>query len=238
MTALAVQQGHRSEIRVRADPVLAGLGFADHGDARVPVDVQGVRRVPRVVGEERLALAQRSAQQPQHLVRDRPHPCQIGLDDPAQRGRLGGRPAVGPEPEVVDLPIADRGVRADGPGLLQVRRCRRALRVAVGLRPFGQPAAAADADRVPLFDGGRQGEELPCRRAHLAALRGGDAVSGEQQEAGPLQGRVHRCGRGRLRGGIAGEPGAQVDRGDHSPMSSFQRSGWSRMKSDIIRTHV
>ena len=109
---LAVQDGDGAEVRVRADPELAGFRLAGHRHRRVPVDVHRVRGVPGVPGEEVAFQAQRGGAQHEQLVREGAHAGQVGDDRGLERGHLG-RVDVGLEPVPVDVGVAGRLVGAD-----------------------------------------------------------------------------------------------------------------------------
>ena len=99
------------------------------------------------------------AEQCEQPVRQRPH---LRAGTPPRRPQLRHlrRPGVRQEPLRVDRRVAGRLVRREGQRLLQVRRGLGALRVAVGLGPGAEPAAAADLHRVRLLGVGGQPEEV------------------------------------------------------------------------------
>lgn len=214
LSVLPVEQRHRTEVGVRADAELTRLRLADDVHTRVPVDVQGVRGMRGVPGEEVLGLAEGGRQQPQHLVRHFAHRRQVPLHDLPQGGDLRVGPDVRLEPERVRRRVAARPVRPHRPGLLEIRGSGGPLGVAIGLRPPAEPAPAAHAHRVPLLGPGRQREELPGDAPHHRAGLAAHPVPGDQQEARPGERGVHRGGGRGPRGAVPRQPRAQIDHRD------------------------
>jgi hypothetical protein len=169
--------------------------------------------VSGVAGEEVGFQVERGRADHQEFVREHAHPGQVGDDRGLQRRDLG-RVHVGLEPVPVDFGVSGRGVGADGERLLQVRRRRGALGVAVRLDAWRQPAPAAHGDGVALLGLRRQREERPGLRPDAGPQLVRHAVPADQEEADAAEGSVNLGGDGGAARRIAAEPGREVDDGN------------------------
>lgn len=210
---LAVQDGDGAEVGVRADAELAGQGRPEELGAGVPVDVEPPGGVAGVPGEMVRLQAQGGGQQLQQLVGEGPHRGEVLRHQPAQVGHFG-RPGVGPEPFGVHRRVPGRVLCRAGPGLLEVGRGGRALRVAVGLGARAEPPPAADPHGVRGLGGDREPEERARRLADPRGQLRVHPVPGHQQEPGRLERLVHAGGGAAARLGSAGPPRAEIDHGD------------------------